>query len=147
MKGQGLPMAPTDYLNPTYQDRKRPDSLEQRMPIITSTEIYDDTVIVTLTERMDVFNAPLLMKEFNELLDEGGQHFIVDLSAVRIVDADGDYPLLHLLKRVQEKDGTVSLICPPGNPIRIYYEMMRLDTLFEMVETREAAMTKHKIAS
>jgi anti-sigma B factor antagonist len=117
------------------------------MSIIASTEIYDDTVIVTLKERMDVFNAPLLMREFNELLDEGGRHFIVDLSAVRIVDADGDYPLLHLLKRVQEKDGSVSLICPPGNPIRIYYEMMRLDTLFDIVETREMAMTKYELAS
>ena len=115
------------------------------MPIIASTEIYDDTVIVTLTERMDVFNAPLLMKTFNQLLDDGGQHFIIDLSAVRIVDADGDYPLLHLLKRAQEKDGSVSLICPPGNPIRIYYEMMRLDTLFEIVETRDMAVSKHEL--
>jgi anti-anti-sigma factor len=117
------------------------------MPIIASTEKYDSTIVVTLTERMDIFNAPLLMQAFNALLDEGGQHFIVDLSAVRIVDADGDYPLLHLLKRVQEKDGSVSLICPPGNPIRIYYEMMRLDTLFEILETRESAMAKHELTS
>ena len=115
------------------------------MPVISSIEKYESTIIVTLKERMDVFNAPLLMKEFNDLLDSGGQHFIVDLSAVRIVDADGDYPLLHLLKRAQEKDGSVSLICPPGNPIRIYYEMMRLDTLFEIVETRDMAMAKHEL--
>jgi anti-anti-sigma factor len=140
-------MTPTDYLNPASQGDNWPHTLEQNMPIIASTEKYDDTVIVTLMERMDVFNAPLLMKEFNELLDEGGRHFIVDLSAVRIVDADGDYPLLHLLKRVQEKDGSVSLICPPGNPIRIYYEMMRLDTLFDIVENRDIAMSKHELTS
>ncbi|MGC9348686.1 MAG: STAS domain-containing protein, partial [Anaerolineae bacterium] len=78
------------------------------MQVIADVEKFGDTIIVTLKERMDVFNAPLLMKEFNQLLDEGAAHFIVDLTAVRIVDADGDYPLLHLLKRAQEKGGTVT---------------------------------------
>ena len=115
------------------------------MPVISSIEKYEDTVIVTLKERMDVFNAPVLMKEFNELLDDGGRYFIVDLSNVRFVDADGDYPLLHLLKRAQEEDGTVTLVCPPGNPIRIYYEMMRLDTLFDVVKTLDMATAKYEL--
>ena len=116
--------------------------LEQNMQVIVDAERFGDTVIVTLKERMDVFNAPLLMKEFNQLLDEGSVHFIVDLTAVRIVDADGDYPLLHLLKRAQEVGGSVTLICPPGNPIRVFYEMMRLDTLFEVVASLDAVLEK-----
>jgi anti-anti-sigma factor len=112
------------------------------MQVIADVEKFGDTIIVTLKERMDVFNAPLLMKEFNQLLDEGATHFIVDLTEVRVVDADGDYPLLHLLKRAQENGGSVTLVCPPGNPIRVFYEMMRLDTLFDIVDSLDSALMK-----
>ena len=115
------------------------------MQVIASTDKFDNVVVVTLRERLDVFSAEQLMEEFDALLQEGGVHFIVDLTHVRIVDADGDYPLLHLLKCAQEVDGSVSLVCPVGNPIRIYYEMMRLDTLFDMQETLEMAVAQYEV--
>jgi anti-anti-sigma regulatory factor len=89
---------------------------------------------------MGLLNAPLLMTEFDDLLETGVAHFIVDLSSVRVVDADGDYPLLHLLKLAHGVGGSVKLVCPPGNPVRIFYEMMRLNTLFDIVDTLDAAL-------
>lgn len=115
--------------------------LDHIMQDVVATERIEDTVIVTLQERMDVIHAPLLMRELNALVEAGTKQFIIDLSAVRIVDADGDYPLLHLLKRTQAIEGKVILVCPEGNPIRLFYEMMHLDTLFEIVGSLEAAKT------
>jgi len=103
-------------------------------------ERYGDTAIATLRERMDAFNAPLLIEAFDLLLDSGITRFIIDLSAVRIVDADGDFPLLHLLKCTKTTDCTVTLVCPAGNPVRIFYEMMHLDTLFTMASTLDSAL-------
>jgi anti-anti-sigma factor len=117
---------------------------ESNMQVIASAEKFDNVVVVTLRERLDVFSAEQLMEEFDALLAEGAIHFIVDLTHVRVVDADGDYPLLHLLKCAQEGGGSVSLVCPAGNPIRVYYEMMRLDTLFDMRETLEIALAQHQ---
>ena len=97
-----------------------------------SVKKLDDIAIVSVYERMDVLNAPVLVQQFNHLLDEGIVHFIVDLSDVRIADADGDYPLLHLLKCVQNIDGSLHLICPRENPIRVFYELMHLDILFDI---------------
>ena len=114
--------------------------LEQTIENIIDAERLEDMVIVTVRERLDVFNALPLMAEFDRLLDDGVAHFIVDLSAVRAVDGDGDYPLLHLLKSVQRVDGSVTLVCPPGNPIRIFYEMMHLNTLFSIVDTLDEAL-------
>ena len=113
---------------------------------VTAVENVREAVVVTLHDRMDVFNAPSLMQLFNGLLDDGALHFVVDLTDVRVVDADGDYPLLHLLKCAQEGGGSVSLVCPFGNPIRVFYEMMRLDTLFEMAETLDFALDNLKMA-
>ena len=112
------------------------------MQVIASAERFDNVVVVTPKERLDVFSAEQLMEEFNNLLNEGAIHFIVDLTHVRVVDADGDYPLLHLLKCAQEVGGSVSLVCPVCNPIRVYYEMMRLDTLFDMQETLKVALAQ-----
>jgi len=118
---------------------------ESNMQVIASAEKFDNIVVVTLKERLDVFSAEQLMEEFNTLLREGSIRFIVDLTYVRVVDADGDYPLLHLLKCAQEVGGSVSLVCPVGNPIRVYYEMMRLDTLFDMEETLEVALAQFQL--
>ena len=114
--------------------------LGQTIQDIAETKRQGDAAVITLRGRMDLFNASLLMAEFDDLLDDGVTHFIVDLSVVRVVDADGDYPLLHLLKSAQSVEGSVTLVCPPGNPIRIFYEMTRLDTLFDIVDTLEAAL-------
>jgi anti-anti-sigma factor len=109
---------------------------------IASVDEVHGVTVVTLNRRMSVFNAPFLMRRFNRLLQEGARHFVVDLTDVKSVDTDGDYPLLHLLKCAQEVGGSVSLVCPIGNPIRVAYEMMQLDTLFVMAETLERAMAK-----
>ncbi len=108
-------------------------------------EQLNDVALVTVKERMNILNAPVLIREMNRLLDHGLKHFIVDLSSVRVLDADGDYPLLHLLKRAHEHDGRVILICPRNNPVRLLYEMLNLDTLFEIVETRADALQKMEI--
>lgn len=120
--------------------------LEQTIQDIAYAERLEDVAIVTVRERLDVFNAPPLMAEFDRLLREGVSHFVIDLSAVRAVDGDGDYPLLHLLKSVQSVDGSVTLVCPPGNPVGIFYEMMHLNTLFEVVESLEAALEQLGLA-
>jgi anti-anti-sigma factor len=109
------------------------------------SERFGDTVILTLSERMDIFSAPVLMKRIDVLLGEGARTFIVDASNVRILDADGDYPLLHLLKRTQEVGGSMTLVCPAENPIRVFYEMMHLDTLFDIVDTLDAALEQFEL--
>jgi anti-anti-sigma factor len=114
--------------------------LGQTIQDIAETKRQGNAAVITLRGRMDLFNAPLLMAEFDDLLEDGVTDFIVDLSVVRVVDADGDYPLLHLLKSAQSVEGSVTLVCPPGNPVRIFYEMMRLNTLFDMVDTLDAAL-------
>lgn len=119
---------------------------ERTIGDIVNVERYGHTAIVTLRERMDAFNAPLLIEAFNLLLDGGVIHFIVDLSAVRIVDADGDFPLLHLLKCTKTSDCTVTLVCPAGNPVRIFYEMMHLDTLFTMASSLDSALAATELA-
>ena len=134
------------FLIPTHSEHKLATMMNMDLNFaIANIKKLHDCAIITLKERMIGLHAPLLMREFNQLVDDGIKHFIVDLSAVRIVDADGDYPLLHLLKCVYEVEGTVTLVCPIGNHIRVYYEATHYDTLFEIVETLDMALAKMNI--
>jgi anti-anti-sigma factor len=136
----------TDYSNRLPYERNRSSMRPQTIQDIVTSKRLGSAVIITLEERMDIFNAPLVMREFDTLLAEEITHFIVDLSAVRVVDSDGDYPLLHLLKCAQSAGKNVTLICPEGNPIRIFYEMMRLDTLFDILPSLDAAHAAYHLA-
>ena len=125
-------------------DIMRDLSVETRTWLVKTAvvERRDDIVIITLPSRLSIFNAPSLVKQFNGLFDEGATRFIVDLSDVRIVDGDGDYPLLHLLKRTLNVGGRILLVCPEDNPVRILYDMMGFDQLFEIVETLDVALAE-----
>jgi len=130
----------TRHSHPGTHERNWSFMLQQTIRDIAETERLGNTAVVTVRERMGLFNAPLLMDAFDQLLSDGVTRFIVDLSPVRVIDADGDYPLLHLLKSVQTVGGSVTLVCPAGNPVRIFYEMMHLDTLFDMVDRLDTAL-------
>lgn len=105
---------------------------------------YNDMTVITINSRLDMFSAPNLVRQFNQLIEEGTKQFVVDLSRVRVIDADGDYPLLHLVKRATDIDGSVTLVCPPGNPVRVLYEITKFDQFFNMVETLDAVIENTK---
>ncbi len=137
----------TEYSTLRQYERNRSSMIDQTIQDVVTAERIGNAVIITLGDRMDIFNAPLVIREFDELLAGGMSHFIVDLSAVRVVDSDGDYPLLHLLKCAQTTGGNVTLVCPEGNPICIFYEMMRLDTLFDIVPSLDVARTRYDLST
>lgn len=118
--------------------------LEMEMEIAHVDRRDQSVVVVTVRERMDIFSAPLLMRLFKRLVQDGARHFVVDLSPVGILESDGDYPLLYLLKEVQTATpgGSVALVCPPCNPVRILYELTHLDTLFEIESSLEEALDR-----
>jgi hypothetical protein len=39
----------------------------------------------------------------------------------------------------------MTLVCPPENPIRVFYGMMHLDTLFDIVDTLDAALEQFEL--
>ncbi len=120
---------------------------ERTIGDIVDVERHGKTAIVTQGADGRFQCAPFLIEGIQPTAGCSGViHFIVDLSAVRIVDADGDFPLLHLLKCTKTSDCTVTLVCPAGNPVRIFYEMMHLDTLFTMASSLDSALAATELA-
>lgn len=71
-------------------------------------------------------------------LAEGHNRLVLDFSGVEFVDSSFLGLLVVVLKRSTTSGGEVRL-CSLQDPIRNVFELMRLDRLFEIYDTQEAA--------
>lgn len=106
--------------------------------------INDRTSIIGLEGEVDVYTAPQLKQQIIDLLDNGVNHIIVNLTQVDYLDSTALGVLIGGLKRLRERDGALDLICP--NPrIRRIFEITGLDKIFDMYTTEDEALERVKV--
>jgi len=99
--------------------------------------------IIALEGEVDVYTAPQLKQQIISLLDNDITKIIVDLTDVAYLDSTALGVLIGGLKRLRERDGSLSLICP--NPrIRRIFEITGLDKIFDMYQTQDEARSAEK---
>ncbi|MGC8781636.1 MAG: STAS domain-containing protein [Anaerolineae bacterium] len=96
--------------------------------------------IVAVRDRIDAFSAPELRNRLDQLLAEGITRFVLDLSEVPFLDSAGMAVLVGLLKRARAVEGDVRLVWPKKEEARRILKLTRFDRVFEIAETREAAL-------
>ena len=74
-----------------------------------------------------------------ELLSAGENRFVFDLTGVEYVDSAGIGFLVSCLTSVGQAGAKLRLAGPPER-VRHVLDITRLDTVFEIVETREQAL-------
>ena len=79
-------------------------------------------------------------KTVMRLLEEGRVHLLVDLSAVRFLDSSGLGALVRALTNTQKEGGTTKLLCA-GPQIKKLLAMTNLDSVFEMHDDLETAVS------
>ena len=107
-------------------------------------EINEQTTrIVTVAPagRIDAFSAPQVREQFDQLISEGANNFVVDLSNVTFLDSAGMAVLVSLLKRVRQRDGKLKLVWPKTEAARRVLALTRMDRVFDMADTAEAAVS------
>ena len=84
----------------------------------------------------DRFNA--LLAEFPKL--RGGERkFVVNFSETGYIDSSGLGVLVSLSKKIREQEGVLRL-ANLNEDLRTLFELTKLDTLFEIADTREEAL-------
>lgn len=97
----------------------------------------DDALLITPSfDRLDATNA-LRFKEDCAARRAGASKLIIDLSPIKFIDSAGLGALVALFKHLGE-GGQISLVAP-NRAIRMLIEMTRLDSIFRMVDTVDAA--------
>lgn len=94
--------------------------------------------IIELEGEVDVYTAPQLKQQMISLLESGARDLVVDLTRVDYLDSTALGVLIGGLKRMRERDGNMSLVCPSPR-IRRVFEITGLDKIFEIFNTSEDA--------
>jgi len=90
-------------------------------------------------ELIDKNQANDLIANVNELLEAGNHKFIIDLSDLKYMNSSGLNVLIQLLTKTRTNGGD-SVICNVSKKVNELLIITKLNTLFKVADTKEAAM-------
>jgi len=99
------------------------------MEITTHTAANSTTI--TLAGRLDVHTAPAFKETLTSEIGQGRHNIVVSLAGVEYVDSSGLASLVAGLKNCRRAGGDLKLAALP-HPIRLIFEITRLDQAFEI---------------
>ncbi len=97
-------------------------------------------VVVAPQDRVDAFSGGELRERLDQLLAEGANMLVIDLSNVPFLDSAGMAVLVSALKRARQANGDVKLVWPKEEAARRILRLTRFDRVFSMAESAEAAI-------
>lgn len=81
--------------------------------------VLDTEAVISVIGELDFHTAPRLREEIIKLLNQGVLNLTVDLSQMDFVDSSGLGVLVAGLKRMRERDGTLTLRSPSPNTSQV----------------------------
>jgi anti-sigma B factor antagonist len=100
----------------------------------------NDVTIIDVEGQLIVGNRQELKEKVLQELENGGRKFLIDFARTGYIDSSGLGVLVSLSKKIREQGGELRL-ANLNEDLRTLFELTKLDTLFNIAETREAALT------
>jgi anti-sigma B factor antagonist len=95
--------------------------------------------ILELSGRFDSYTAPQVRQWLEEAADSEPAQMVLNLSGVHFVDSTALATLVQGMKRCRLLNGDLRLCCLQP-PVRMIFELTRLDKAFEVFASEEAAV-------
>ncbi|MBW4641965.1 MAG: STAS domain-containing protein [Goleter apudmare HA4340-LM2] len=96
--------------------------------------------VIQLSGALDLHNNKALSVQFANLLPQPHHLWVIDLVNVDFIDSSGLSTLVNGLATLRQ-NGCRLVICNLQAPVRIIFELTRLDSVFEIFESYEAFLT------
>lgn len=96
--------------------------------------------VITISGRLDAFNAPDLRQKFQALLAEGSVRYVLDLRALTFMDSAAMAALVSLLKQARTAGGAVSMVKPQSEAALRILTLTKFDKVFTMSDNVELAI-------
>lgn len=104
------------------------------------TTVTEGTVtILVLDGRFDAFDAPRLATWLDDQIQPEHARLVADLTQVTFIDSTALATLIKGMKRCRGYNGDM-VICGLIAPVRIIFELTRLDKVFKIFELRSEAV-------
>jgi anti-sigma B factor antagonist len=104
-----------------------------------NVEIQGDTAVVTLEGALDAQTAPTLKNSFAEIIRDGRQDIVLDLTAVDFMDSSGLGAVVGAYKQVRIGKGDLR-IAGLQPVVRKVFELTRLDRVFRIFDSTDQAV-------
>lgn len=100
----------------------------------------EDVTVVDVTGQLIVGNRQELKQVVLEQLNTGSRKFLMDFRNTAYIDSSGLGVLVSLSKKIREKGGELRL-ASLNEDLRTLFDLTKLNTLFRIADSREAALT------
>lgn len=107
------------------------------MELIDRTE--NDVRVLQLSGRFDSYTAGAVRSWIETNTEAPPAQIVVNLGEVSFVDSTGLATLVQGMKRSRQHGGDL-LLCQLQQPVRLIFELTRLDRAFEVLPTEEDAV-------
>lgn len=108
--------------------------------LISATRMEKEALVVTIDGEIDLHNSPDLRVALIELLQKHEpKRLVLNLQKVAYMDSSAIAVLVELLQKMRKVGGRIALV-HLQHRVRGLLEIARLDTIFQVAETEEAAL-------
>lgn len=106
--------------------------------ISVHTDPFDNGVIVRPVGDIDLSRAPSFRRVLTDVQTQRPGRLVIDLSEVPYMDSSGVATLVEAMQRARSLSQRLVLAAPQPR-VRSVFEIARLDTVFTITESTEAA--------
>ena len=99
----------------------------------------EDVPVLSVNGEIDIYTAPVFKQAVVNLVSEGNQHLVIDLSKVTFMDSSGFGTLLGATKRLRPGGGGL-YIAGANSTISRMLSLTRLDTIMQTFPSVDAAV-------
>jgi anti-sigma B factor antagonist len=103
------------------------------------TSKQNGVTVVDVDGQLIVGNRQELKQKVLEELEGGERKFLIDFTNTGYIDSSGLGVLVSLSKKIREQGGELRL-ANLNEDLRTLFELTKLDTLFQIADTRERAL-------
>jgi len=107
--------------------------------------LVEHVEILQLSGRFDAQTAPPIQERLTQATAGSTAQLVVNLQNVEFIDSTALSTLVQAMKRARTLDGDVRL-CGLRQPIRIIFELTRLDKVFDIYVLEEEAVESFLIS-
>jgi anti-sigma B factor antagonist len=105
---------------------------------IDTSDVRGKVAVVRLDGRLNMVAAPRLKSAIEDVVDHGGTHVLVDLTAVTFMDSSGLGALIAALKKARQAQGDLR-IAGVNEQVATVLRLTNLDRVLRPFESVEAA--------
>jgi anti-sigma B factor antagonist len=87
---------------------------------LDAESLGDGRAVLRVAGEVDVYTAPQIREQIQDLAAKGTVQLVADLSQVEFIDSSGLGALIGGLRRVREDDGSLVLVIPTRRILRVF---------------------------